>query len=96
MKPRRGTIAHLTKYNQGIFFGIVKEPDRPFTYSELFLLDEVKQLAYAQDIAIEYQPPRSDLYRDHGCFTCKVVGKYSKLNGKGEQTFLFDPEELVL
>ena len=89
----RRKVAHLTMINRRIFFETINEPGHVFTYSEAFLLDEVRLLAREKKVEIEYQTPESKLYKKHGCYTCKVIGS---LDEKEEETFLFDPNELVL
>lgn len=88
-------IPRLTKRNEAIFFGMVTEPGTIFTYSPDFLLDEVRVIAKRNRLEIEYQIPKTDLYKKHGCFTCIILGPSKEQKQKSEK-FLFDPEELVL
>jgi len=55
------------------FFARLKVGD-VFTYSDAFLFTEVAQLAKKCGKFILYCQPRSEEYKAHGTYTCKVVG----------------------
>jgi len=54
------------------FFSSLKTWD-VFTYSQSFSADEVMVLAESFGLGVEYCRPDTRAYREHGCFTFRVV-----------------------
>jgi hypothetical protein len=83
----------LTEKNKEIFFLIVHQPGRPFTYSMEFMTDDVRKIAARRDLEVEYQKPGTEYYKKFGSETFVIVGPLkTKIETKD---YLFDPSELV-
>ena len=65
----------LTSYNQDTFFEGIPYRGEVFTYSADFCLDEVRALALRSGVYINYMPPGTGEYMQHGSLTCATVGK---------------------
>lgn len=62
----------LTHHNRNSFFDNIKKGEL-FTYSTNMLLTDVRQVAIQNGWMIQYYPPGTPEYKEHGSQTCKVV-----------------------
>lgn len=68
-------IKHLTLYSDlPGFFQRLKRGD-VFTYGMGFDLEMVFSLAHEQGLMVQYCPPGTPAYREHGSMTCQVTWK---------------------
>ena len=67
-------VRQLTRGNAATFFNETKIGDL-FTYSESFILPEVRELARKNNFLVQYCPPESEPYKRHGAMTVRVTGR---------------------
>ena len=67
-----GYTKKITLNNEKVFFDNVY-PGMVFTYSEAFSPQELTKLAAAKNVNVEYCRPGTPEYKQHGCFTMKVI-----------------------
>ena len=90
-------IRHLTWVNKDTFFKKC-EVNEIFTYNDFFYLyKDVENLAKKENIIIKYCHPESKEYKEHGCFTCKVIAINKKEKEKcNKDTFFNELNHFIL
>jgi hypothetical protein len=69
-------VLRLTSINQDVFWEFARySKGNIFTYSQYFTYQDVKQSAKLHNITIKYCEPRSDEYKQYGCFTCRICDR---------------------
>ena len=68
-----GVVRKITEKNKDRFFERCYIGE-VFKYSDVFFAEDIISMATEHLIRVEYCPPRSPEYIQHGCYTCKVVG----------------------
>lgn len=66
-------VRKITEKNQHRFFAKCYKGE-VFKYSQIFFVKDLIKMAAAEGVIIEYCPPTTIEYIQHGCFTCKVIG----------------------